>query len=371
MIEAGGEYAVPAVQHCHLEPIHSFAYEENGKIVVVSSTQIPHIVRRVVGQALGVPWGRIRVVKPYIGGGFGNKQDVLVEPLAAWLAVKLHGHPVKVELTREEVFTCTRVRHPFTWQAHRLVLPDGTLVGRRYRAWSNQGGYASHGYAIAANAANMFKQAYQDRRVLDSESWTVYTNCTAAGAMRAYGIPQGGFVTEALTDDLARAIGMDPLEFRLKNCMPEGDVDPHTGIPCLSYGLKACMERGAEAFGWKESVRLTKTRPAISAAVWGWRCSFIKQAYTRFRLKRRLAAWCSIRMDRYSFKWVQPKSDRGRTPYSPKWPPPQPGFPRTKSTLYSRRTRISAPLTRAHTHRGKAVKKTGEALRKKILEYAS
>ncbi|MGN1008172.1 MAG: molybdopterin cofactor-binding domain-containing protein, partial [Butyricicoccus sp.] len=245
VIEAGGEYAVPAVQHCHLEPVHSCAYEENGKIVVVSSTQIPHIVRRVVGQALGVPWGQVRVIKPYIGGGFGNKQDVLVEPLAAWLTTKLHGHPVKVELTREEVFTCTRVRHPFTWQAHGLVLPDGTLIGRRYRAWSNQGGYASHGHAIAANAANMFKQGYQDRRALDSESWTVYTNCTTAGAMRAYGIPQGGFVTEALTDDLARAIGMDPLEFRQKNCMPEGYVDPHTGIPCLSYGLKACMERGA------------------------------------------------------------------------------------------------------------------------------
>ena len=87
-------YHVPTVQHCHLEVHESYAYEEAGKIVVVSSTQIPHIIRRCVGQALGLPWGQVRIIKPYIGGGFGNKQDALYEPLCAWLSLQLGGRTV-------------------------------------------------------------------------------------------------------------------------------------------------------------------------------------------------------------------------------------------------------------------------------------
>ena len=95
-------YKTSIVQHCHIENPISFAYMEKGRIVVVTSTQIPHIVRRVIGQALGIPWGRVRVIKPYIGGGFGNKQDVLYEPLNAFLTTQVGGRPVKLEVSREE-----------------------------------------------------------------------------------------------------------------------------------------------------------------------------------------------------------------------------------------------------------------------------
>ena len=104
-------YKTPIVQHCHIENNISYAYMEKGRIVVVSSTQIPHIVRRIVGQALGIPWGQVRVIKPYVGGGFGNKQEVLYEPLNAFLTMQVGGRPVKIELTREETFTNTRTRH--------------------------------------------------------------------------------------------------------------------------------------------------------------------------------------------------------------------------------------------------------------------
>lgn len=251
-VVVSGHYSVPAVQHCHMEPVHSAAYMEGQKITVITSTQIPHIVRRVCGQALGIPWSRVRVVKPYIGGGFGNKQDVLVEPLAAWLTTQLGGHAVEIELSREEVTGCTRTRHAFDWDVQAAASPDGTLLARTYRAWSNQGGYASHGHAIAANAANIFKQCYRDRVSLDSESYTVYTNRPTAGAMRGYGIPQGCFITEALTDDLADALGMDPLEFRLKNCVQAGYVDPHNGITMHSYGLAQALEKGRQAIDWDE-----------------------------------------------------------------------------------------------------------------------
>ena len=104
-------YKTPIVQHCHIENPISCAYMENGRIIVVTSTQIPHIVRRVIGQALGIPWGKIRVIKPYIGGGFGNKQDVLYEPLNAFLTTQVGGRPVKLDITREETFCNTRTRH--------------------------------------------------------------------------------------------------------------------------------------------------------------------------------------------------------------------------------------------------------------------
>lgn len=255
-VVVSGHYSVPAVQHCHMEPVHSFAYMEGQKITVVSSTQIPHIVRRVCGQALGIPWSRVRVIKPYMGGGFGNKQDVLVEPLAAWLTTQLGGHAVDVELSREEVLGCTRTRHAFDWDVQAVASPNGTLLARTYCAKSNQGGYASHGHAIAANAANVFKQCYRDRMSLDSESYTVYTNRPTAGAMRGYGIPQGCFITEALTDDLAYALGMDPLEFRLKNCVQAGYVDPHNGITMHAYGLDQVLEKGRAAIDWDAKRRL-------------------------------------------------------------------------------------------------------------------
>jgi len=104
-------FETPIVQHCHIESVVSFAYMEQGRIVVVASTQIPHIVRRIVGQALGIPWGQVRIIKPYIGGGFGNKQDSLYEPLNAFLTTRVGGRLVKLELSREEVFFGTRVRH--------------------------------------------------------------------------------------------------------------------------------------------------------------------------------------------------------------------------------------------------------------------
>lgn len=246
------EYETQQVQHCHIEVPHSFAYMEKDRIVVVSSTQIPHIVRRVIGQALDIPWGKIRVIKPYIGGGFGNKQEVLYEPLNAFLCTQVGGRCVKLELTREETLACTRTRHAIKYRIKAAVRKDGQLVARDFKAYSNQGGYASHGHAIAANGANLFKQMYHDEKVLESESFTVYTNCITGGAMRAYGIPQGAFAAECMIDDLAYKLEMDPLKFRLKNCMKKGYVDPHTKIACYSYGLDQCIEIGRKHIKWEE-----------------------------------------------------------------------------------------------------------------------
>ena len=252
VVEIDHVYETQSVQHCHIETPISFAYMEKGRIVVTTSTQIPHIVRRVISQALGIPAGEIRVIKPYIGGGFGNKQDVLYEPLNAFLCTQVGGRGVRMEISREETLACTRVRHAIKCHVKAAVKKDGTLVARKFEAYSNQGGYASHAHAIVANTSNEFKQIYHDEKTLESDAYTVYTNITTGGAMRGYGIPQAAFAAECMADDLAAAIHMDPLEFRMKNCMPEGYVDPHTHVACNTYGLKECMEKGRNYIHWDE-----------------------------------------------------------------------------------------------------------------------
>ena len=255
LVEIEKDYRTQSVQHCHIETPISFAYMEKGRIIVTTSTQIPHIVRRVISQALGIPAGEIRVIKPYIGGGFGNKQDVLYEPLNAFLTTQVGGRGVRMEISREETLGCTRVRHAIEFKVKAAARKDGTLVARKLEAYSNQGGYASHAHAIVANSSNEFKQIYKDEKVLESDAWTVYTNLATGGAMRGYGIPQAAFAAECMADDLALALHMDPLEFRKKNCMRPGYVDPHTHVKCNTYGLAECMEKGREFIGWDEKRR--------------------------------------------------------------------------------------------------------------------
>lgn len=246
-------YDTPRISHCHIELPVSWAYvDTNGKITVVASTQIPHIVRRCTAQALGVPVGRVRIIKPYIGGGFGNKQDVLYEPLNAFLTLSVGGRPVRLEISREETISGTRTRHAIKGNCKGLVTKDGRILARKLEAYANNGGYASHGHAICANCGNVFKDLYRDRLGAEIDCFTVYTSSATAGAMRGYGIPQAAWFTECLTDDMACAIGMDPCEFRLKNCMEEGFVDPANGITFHSYGLKKCIEAGRQHIHWDE-----------------------------------------------------------------------------------------------------------------------
>ncbi len=246
-----GRYRTPTVQHCHMETAVSYAYMDGeNHIVIVSSTQIPQIVRRVVGQALGLPWSRIRVVKPYLGGGFGNKQDVLVEPLAAFLTWKLGGVPVQIALSREEVFVATRTRHPFEGEVKLGLKRDGTFTAFDVRVWSRTGAYASHGHSIAGAAGSKSPYLYP-RAALRYEATTYYATLPSAGAMRGYGQPQVTFIMDCLVEEAARALDMDPLELRLKNVARAGDVCQYNGHTIHAAGLSAALTRGAELIDWK------------------------------------------------------------------------------------------------------------------------
>lgn len=247
-------YETPTVQHCHIENHGCYAYEENGRIVVVSSTQIPHIVRRVVGQALGRPWADIEVIKPYIGGGFGNKQDVLYEPLCAWCSTKVGGRSVRIDCTREETFVSNRVRHAIRFHIVTHLRKDGTIVARKVECFSNQGAYASHGHSIVAKAMGSFPQHYPCDN-MECDAYTVFTNRPAAGAMRGYGMPQASFADESNIEDCARAIGMDSYEFRKKNVMPKGFHDDFSGNTNYYDTYRECMAKGAAAIDYEKKLK--------------------------------------------------------------------------------------------------------------------
>lgn len=249
-----GWYDTPTVQHCHIENFICYAEMEGDRITVVASTQIPHIVRRVVGQALGIGWGKVRIIKPYIGGGFGNKQDILYEPLCAWLCMQLGGHLVKLDVPREDTFVSNRVRHAIRSHIISWVRPDGTYAARKLEAFSDQGAYASHGHSIVAKGAGAFPQLYPCENV-EVDAYTVFTNKSVAGAMRGYGIPQAMWAVECHTEDVAAKMGIDPIGFRRKNLMPMGFTDPFSKNQLYDDSFNQCLEKAMDAMDYERKYR--------------------------------------------------------------------------------------------------------------------
>ena len=245
LIKVEGWYDTPTVQHCHIE----------------NHIWIPHIVRRVCGQALGIPWGKVRLIKPYIGGGFGNKQDALYEPLCAWLTTQLGGRLVKIDCSREETFVSNRVRHAIRTHIISWVRPDGTFAARKIEAFSNQGAYASHGHGVNAKGVNAFPQLYPCDNI-EGDGWTVYTNLPAAGAMRGYGIPQAMWAGESHLDDVARALGRDPVEYRRQVVMPVGYKDGFSKNENYFDTFNQIMDKGMAAIGYAEKRSPWRAAPA-------------------------------------------------------------------------------------------------------------
>lgn len=247
-------YNTEPVQHCHIENFICYAYAEGKRITIVASTQIPHIARRVVGQALGIPWGDVRVIKPYIGGGFGNKQDILYEPLCAFLSLQVGGHLVKLDCSREETFFANRTRHGIKFHIISHVRKDGTYAARKIEAFSNQGAYASHGHSIAAKGLGAFPQLYPCDNI-EGDAYTVFTNRPVAGAMRGYGIPQAMFAVESHTEDVAKIMGIPPIDFRLKNLMPQGYKDAFSKNENYYDTFRQCIEKGKAYMDYDNRVK--------------------------------------------------------------------------------------------------------------------
>jgi CO/xanthine dehydrogenase Mo-binding subunit len=241
-------YTVPTIQHGHIEPHAAMArWEPSGKLTVWSSTQNPSVIRTQLAGLFGLPETMVRVIVPFVGGGYGAKTYPKLEPLAAALARKAR-RPVRWVLTREEVFA-TAVRHAADVHITTGVTADGTLTARRVEAVYDTGAYADIGPRTAKNggysAGGPYRIANQDLTSL-----CVYTNKPPSGAFRGFGVPQVAWAYESQMDEIARALGRAPLELRLANLVRENDIFV-TGDRLISMGLDACLREAAEAIGWQ------------------------------------------------------------------------------------------------------------------------
>lgn len=252
------KFSTPVQQHAHMENQIAIAYlDEDQRWSCLSSTQIPHICRRVIGQALGVKWSTLRVKKPFIGGGFGNKQDITIEPLAVAMSMACGGRPVQISITREESLAYTRTRHAIDYTFKIGVKKDGTITAIDCTAISNQGAYASHGHSVGGKGGGFINALYKTENIRYAAK-TVYTNIGVAGAMRGYGIPQVMYALESVMEDVARKIGMDSIEFRIKNKVPEGTYNELTRINMFHNKLDLCLEKGKQQFQWDQKLALSK-----------------------------------------------------------------------------------------------------------------
>lgn len=261
-------YEVPKVQQSHIEPHIAFSYwDPDDRLVILTSTQVPFHVRRMLAPVLNLPVKKIRIIKPRVGGGFGGKQEVQIEDVVAHLTIAT-GRPVLYEYSREEEFTSSRSRHPMKIKMKTGVKKDGTITANEMYALSDTGAYGCHALTVTGNTGHKSMALY----VGDGEyrknpnirfyADVVYTNTPPAGAFRGYGVPQGFWPVERHMEKIVRALDIDPLEFRLKNSLRPGELHPFSTAwsegrepkPEIIHtiGLEECVAQGKAAIGWDQ-----------------------------------------------------------------------------------------------------------------------
>jgi putative selenate reductase molybdopterin-binding subunit len=268
------EYEVPKVQQAHIEPHVCVTYwDEDDRLVIRTSTQVPFHVRRMLAPVLGLPVKRIRVIKPRIGGGFGGKQEVLMEDVPAHLTIATK-RPVIYEYTREEEFVAARSRHPMRIRMKTGVKRDGTITANSMYALSDTGAYGCHALTVTGNTGHKSMALYvgdgEYRKSPNIRFYAdiVYTNTPPAGAYRGYGVPQGYWPLDRHIENIARKMGFDPIEFRLKNAIRPGEYHPFSTAwnegreprPEIIHtvGLEQCVAQGRAAIGWDDKFRNTE-----------------------------------------------------------------------------------------------------------------
>ena len=244
-------FRIHTVQHGQIEPHTCICqWGADDRITLWVNNDGPHRLRKDLADAMGIPLTRIRVVVPYIGGGYGGKGGLKLEPVAIALAKKTNHRPVRLVMTREEVFTATIVRHAAVMTVKTGIKKDGTLVARQVVGYWDTGAYAEKGPTVVKQATAAAAGPYRcpNIRLVGN---CVYTNKVIAGAWRGYGTAQVTWPSESQMDMIARRIGMDPVEFRLKNVLHEGDTMP-TGQPAHSVGAEECLRLVAKELRWGE-----------------------------------------------------------------------------------------------------------------------
>ncbi len=246
-------FTFPMVYHYAMEPHAVIADYSNQGITVWSTAQHPFLVREDLARMFGFQLQQVRVIVPYIGGGYGSKSYTKLEPLVVALS-KVAGRPVRVALTVEEAFKTVR-RHSARCTVKTGVMNDGTFVARECLIYLDTGAYADNGPLVANRAAERVMGGYRWDNV-KIKSYAVYTNTTPAGSFRSIGAPQAAWASESQVDIIADALGLDPLEIRLKNLAAKGeefrpgrrplDADPAAGLRMAAQAIGMELDREPE-----------------------------------------------------------------------------------------------------------------------------
>jgi putative selenate reductase molybdopterin-binding subunit len=242
-----GTFMTQRVQHAALETHGGLAWrDQSGVLNVRSSTQVPFLTRRALSDIFSLPIDKVRVLCERVGGGFGGKQEMLVEDILALAALKTR-RPVKLELTREEQFIATSTRHPMRVHIKAGADRNGKLTALQLDVLSNTGAYGNHGGAVMFHAVSESISVYNcPNKKIDGV--VVYTNTVPAGAFRGYGLPQTIFAVESAIDELARQLGISPYDIRRRNVVKPGDpmlsppLSEYHDVAYGSYGLDQCLD---------------------------------------------------------------------------------------------------------------------------------
>jgi putative selenate reductase molybdopterin-binding subunit len=266
-------FRVHQVQQTPIEPHIAIAeWDSDERLVITSSTQVPFHVRRMVAPLLDLPVKKIRIIKPRIGGGFGVKQEMLIEDIVGHLTIAT-GRPVRLELTREEEFVSSRTRHPQTITFKTGVDPEGILTGQEMRIVANTGAYGTHGLTVQMVSGLRGLSSYNSP-VKSFDCKVAYANIPVPGAYRGYGAPQALFALEAHMEDIAAEIGMDAIAFRRLNWtkvgdpmdiapeLGEGDQDASAMPIVTSSGLEEAVLQGQRAVDWSRRSDASWRQPA-------------------------------------------------------------------------------------------------------------
>ncbi|MCK4420937.1 molybdopterin-dependent oxidoreductase, partial [candidate division WOR-3 bacterium] len=255
-------YTTQFASHAAIEPHAALSYlDEQGRLVIITSTQVPFHVRRIVSMVLSIPVSRIRVIKPRIGGGFGGKQEVLLEPLVALVTLR-NKRPARLVLEREEVFRSTRTRHPMRIRLKTGVEEDGRITTLKMDALLNSGAYGTHALTVLSNTGAKVLPLFNKIENVHFIGRSVYTNLPVGGAYRGYGATQGYFALNQQLDIITRKINQDILKFLKDWHIREGETsdvfralgEGKEGVSQIikSCKLDECIDRGAKEINWYE-----------------------------------------------------------------------------------------------------------------------
>lgn len=246
-------YHTKQVQQSMMETFRAYSYKDMyGRLTIVSSTQVPFHVRRIVATALEIPKSQVRVIKPRIGGGFGAKQTAVMEVYPAFIT-HITGKPAMMIYTREESMTVSSPRHEAAVHVKVGASKDGRIRVISVESLWNAGAYGDHSPTTVTLSGHKSIPLYNQFEAFSFAYEAVYTNTIAAGAYRGYGATQGIFALESAVNELAAALQMDPVELRLKNMVRQGEKMPaYFNETALSCTLDQCLLRVKDMIGWDE-----------------------------------------------------------------------------------------------------------------------